>query len=70
MPRMELSEEEVKLIKEVRRKTEIDRTHNAALDLAIDILPDALAASGYDNLAQMEATEAFKKQLLSHRRSL
>lgn len=37
MPRMELSEAEANLVREYRRKTEIDRTHNAALDLAAEI---------------------------------
>ena len=51
MPRMELSESEVTLVKEHRRKTEIDRTHNAALDAMAEAAKNVVATimESYDN---------------------
>ena len=42
MPRMNLTEEEQRLITEYRRKTEVDRTHNAALDIAFELAKDVI----------------------------
>lgn len=42
MPRMQLTDTEAALVQEYRRKTEIDRTHNAALELAGTLLLDLI----------------------------
>lgn len=69
MPRMQLTDEEAALIHEHRRKTEIDRTHNAALDLAsaelVELLNEEICI---DPLSRGELTGNFTIRLDKLRR--
>lgn len=71
MPRVNLTEEEAQLIAEHRRKTEVDRTHNAALDLACDVIREKIEAAPFHaDLEKAEFINEVEAAILVNRRAI